>query len=77
MRKLLLFCLVLSLTACTTPPPADPGATAIEGDAQDVLQVRTIDGCQYLEYNYGESNYRVYSLTHKGNCNNPIHPVAQ
>jgi len=29
-----------------------------------------IDGCEYLEYRAGAGESRVYSLTHKGNCNN-------
>lgn len=32
--------------------------------------IKTIDGCEYLEYDQGYSNMRVYSLTHKGNCPN-------
>ncbi len=31
----------------------------------------TIDSCQYLGYLGGDS--RSNYLTHKGNCNNPIH----
>jgi len=36
-----------------------------------VITEYTIDGCQYLGHLGGDarSNY----LTHKGNCNNPIH----
>jgi hypothetical protein len=33
----------------------------------------TIDGCEYIECDYGIWDQRVYSLTHKGNCKNPIH----
>lgn len=32
-----------------------------------------IDGCQYIEFDYGIADHRVYSLCHKGNCTNPIH----
>jgi len=32
-----------------------------------------IDGCEYIEFDYGVLQNRVYSLTHKGNCKNPIH----
>lgn len=31
-----------------------------------------IDNCEYIEYDRGALEYRVYSLTHKGNCQN--HP---
>jgi hypothetical protein len=29
-----------------------------------------LEGCEYLEYDYGLFDQRVYSLTHKGNCKN-------
>lgn len=32
-----------------------------------------IDGCQYIVF---FSSGGVVSLTHKGNCDNPIHPYA-
>lgn len=32
-----------------------------------------IDGCEYIECDYGMLETRVYSLTHKGNCKNKIH----
>ena len=34
-----------------------------------------IDGCEYIEYDNNAvlADWRVYSITHKGNCNNPIH----
>lgn len=33
----------------------------------------TIEGCEYIEFDAGVGHSRVYSLTHKGNCKNPIH----
>ena len=30
--------------------------------------IRTIDSCEYIEYEHGVFDQRVYSLTHKGNC---------
>lgn len=35
--------------------------------------IKTIEECEYIEYDYGILNQRVYSLTHKGNCKNPKH----
>lgn len=32
-----------------------------------------IDGCEYIEVDSGILDNRIYSLTHKGNCKNPIH----
>ncbi len=74
--KKLLVCFLLTLFGCTEDPPADPSTQTIDTNDKDGLRIRVIDSCQYLEYNYGEGNYRVYSLTHKGNCDNPTHPVA-
>jgi hypothetical protein len=37
---------------------------------QDVV---TIDGCQYIKTTSFNGNGATESLTHKGNCTNPIH----
>lgn len=29
---------------------------------------KVIDSCEYIEYEYGLFDTRVYSFTHKGNC---------
>ena len=41
----------------------------------DGYYVKTIDSCQYIIYENSISvaNNYSYSITHKGNCNNPIH----
>ncbi len=36
-----------------------------------VMHPITIGGCQYIEV--GKPGAREYSLTHRGNCSNPIH----
>lgn len=33
----------------------------------------TIDGCEYIKVDDGFAQCRVFSITHKGNCKNPIH----
>lgn len=38
------------------------------------LHVIRVDGCQYLEA--AQPGQNCYSLTHKGNCDNPIHKHA-
>ncbi len=30
--------------------------------------IKTIDSCEYIEYDYGIGDNRVYELEHKGNC---------
>lgn len=70
------FCLlaaVFLLSSCKHSPshPKDPREVSI-----DKYQVKVIDGCEYLEYSYFMySQVGLYSLTHKGNCTNPIHYV--
>jgi hypothetical protein len=36
--------------------------------SDDNYVTKVIDGCEYIEYDYGIFDQRVYSLTHKGNC---------
>lgn len=36
-------------------------------------KVVTIDNCEYVEVKAGIADQSVYSLTHKGDCKNPIH----
>lgn len=49
--------------------PAGTNTPAAEGG----YSIRVIDGCEYIECDYGIFDNRVFSLTHKGNCSNPIH----
>lgn len=66
--KYILFSLGLFLVSCASesPTPEFSKDSFKEGE----LKVRIIDSCEYLEYSNGNrySSYRVYSLTHKGNC---------
>ncbi len=40
------------------------------------LRTVEIEGCEYLEFDKGALDNRVFSLTHKGNCKNKIHKYA-
>jgi hypothetical protein len=42
-------------------------------ETKNNYSVIVIDGCEYIECDYGILAQRVYSLTHKGNCKNPVH----
>jgi PBP1b-binding outer membrane lipoprotein LpoB len=65
---LLIALLFVMLTSCINPKA--PGTTTKEhGD----FTIKTIDECEYLEYENGFFDSKVYSLTHKGNCKNKIH----
>lgn len=77
MKKLLFLVVVnlmtLSLLGCNDDPPANPGSDPHQVTDGGMLHERIIENCQYLELAQGQGNYRVYALTHKGNCTNPIH----
>jgi hypothetical protein len=37
------------------------------------FQEITIKECEYIYVDENPGNFRLYSITHKGNCKNPIH----
>lgn len=63
MKKL--FCLVslISIISCS-PESSNGSVSSRDGD----FNIKVIDSCEYIEYDYGIFDQRVYSLTHKGNC---------
>lgn len=63
---LALAAVVLLLTGCKPPGIQEDISTKPEG----AYRVVVLDGCEYLE---GETYRSYYSLTHKGNCSNPVH----
>lgn len=44
-----------------------PKGTSVE-KTTDGYNIKTIDSCEYIEYDYGIFDQRVYSMTHKGDC---------
>lgn len=69
MKTLILFAALALITGCA-PPPKERVIT------QDYnTHVVVIDGCQYIEN--GSVAGSAYAITHKGNCNNPIHIYAR
>ena len=46
------------------PQPENGSSETSNGD----YVTKVIDSCEYIEYDYGIFDQRVYSLTHKGNC---------
>lgn len=58
-------CLMLSVIfyGCD-PQPQNGSSETNNGD----FVTKVIDSCEYIEYDYGIFDQRVYSLTHKGNC---------
>lgn len=65
MKKILLIIVITTIIACNPSVPDEPQRSSI-GD----FTIRTIDNCEYIEYDYGFAEQRVYSITHKGNCKN-------
>ena len=64
MKKLILSSLSLLAFSCVNPQPKGESTTSRYGD----YSLKVIDSCEYIEYDYGIVDQRVYSLTHKGNC---------
>ena len=83
MKKLLII-LSLGLTSCFEPNVGYPGKSTTDSTLADSLNIPKripvefsaipltvvmIDSCEYLYGPWGNASV----LTHKGNCNNPIH----
>jgi hypothetical protein len=66
--KILLIAVLVFFVGCNPEPPQ--GATTDTGRGYNV---KVVDSCEYIEYDAGFGQMRVYSLTHKGDCKNPIH----
>ena len=62
--------LIVILLASCTPNGKEKFIEYNNTDPIFDYRVVVIDKCEYIEVANGSS----YSLTHKGNCNNPIHP---
>jgi len=77
MKILITLIVVLIFVGCKPPVSVSKNVTE-EAPKQMIddlyYKVQKIDGCEYiiLERNVGFP-YGLYSITHKGNCNNPIH----
>ena len=54
------YVLLVAVIFCGCNPQPENGS----GD----YVTKVIDSCEYIEYDYGIFDQRVYSLTHKGNC---------
>lgn len=59
------FCLValpILILSCGSPIEQ-----SVDGTDENYV-IKVIDSCEYIEYDHGIFDQRVYSLTHKGNC---------
>lgn len=66
--KLAIILIAFAFTGCNTAPNFAPEATKTEG-----YSVVRFGACQYIEVKGGLGDSSVYSLTHKGDCDNPNH----
>jgi len=71
MKKILLTAMVLMVLASCEEANVHPKSTKyrIGKVSGHEIQVYEFEGCEYFYFEYDRSA----SLTHKGNCKNPIH----
>ena len=71
MKKLIFVLGVVSLMfSCTEQTVPVKSTNIVTRGGNNAIRIVEIEGCEYLEYEQGHQ----YSLCHKGNCKNPIHP---
>lgn len=68
MKKLIL---ILSVAFVACGPRADVNNKEVAVHGGTTVNEYTIEGCQYI--GNLDNGYNAHYLTHKGNCNNPIH----
>ena len=70
--------LILLLTGCEDAVNSQQ-SNRVESTAVDGLREVRVNGCQYLVFENGIRGGSAYafSMTHKGNCDNPIHNHKQ
>lgn len=66
MKKLIALLLLFIMVSCNSPSNA---TTKNNGDIE--YKIIEIEGCEYIWYK--ETFESGQTLTHKGNCKNPIH----
>lgn len=59
---------VLLLVGCFPKPPQPTVPTQSQDVKYGDYTIRVIDSCEYIEFDNGVLDQRVYTLTHKGNC---------
>lgn len=70
MKTLLVIAFCVLVAGCDSSPNG-----GYSGASPQSYETIVIEQCQYIQVVNGPSfaNFYSYSLTHKGNCNNPIH----
>lgn len=71
MKKLLIATLLIGMaSSCEEATVTRKTTTIVTQNGGKPLKLIFIEGCEYFEFSSGHR----YSLCHKGNCKNPIHP---
>jgi hypothetical protein len=71
MKKLFIAVMLLTLTSCYEPNVKRESTGYVIKAGSSPIKIITVDRCQYL---FGDWSHATV-LTHKGNCNNPIHKL--
>ena len=71
MERIFTTLMLLTLISCSKSKPQNSKNTDVYLGYTNPLQTIEIEGCKYL---YGDW-HNATVLTHKGNCNNPIHKL--
>lgn len=66
MKELIIVTLLSGLFIGCHPHAESSGGSPIERDGD--FNIEVIDSCQYVVYDHGIADQRVYAITHKGNC---------
>ena len=66
MKKLII---VLSVCLTSCRPSAENNKPEPNGKFGD-FRVVQVDNCEYVVFDYGVADNRVFAMTHKGNCKN-------
>ena len=74
MKKVLLATLLIRMvSSCEEPTVTKQPTKIVTQFGARAMDMVIIEGCEYLQYSSGHR----YSLCHKGNCKNRIHPENQ
>lgn len=68
MKTFVTILLAAALIGCDTPR-----TPTVEEIVRVNMETIVIQGCQYIVYDSGGGATRAFAMTHKGNCDNPIH----
>lgn len=67
-----LIIIIFGLSSCHEPNVKTERTEYVIRADHNPLTIVTVDGCEYLFGDWGNATV----LTHKGNCNNPIHKIV-